>query len=197
METWKQIIGYEWLYEISSIWRVKSFQKWRNFIMKPWKTNHYSWISLSGKPEKINYLIHRLVAQHFIPNPDNLPCVLHIKEDLDENGMLYNWEDNLYWGTYKENTQDMYNKWRSKNHFKTNHPHKWLLWKNHFLSKKVNQYTKDLKFIKTWDCISDIERILWIDHPNISACCKWKYKSAGWYVWKYINSEELLQKFKS
>ncbi len=133
------------------------------------------------------YSVHRLIAQHFIPNPDNLPCVLHKDETLI-NWRLDNWSDNLWWGTQKENVRDMFKKWRDKNHFKTNNPNpsKWKFWKYHHCSKKVNQYSLDWEFIKEWANARDIERELWVGFQNIYSCCKWKRKTTGWFIWKYV-----------
>lgn len=63
-----------------------------------------------------------------------------------------------------------------------------VLSKKDFSIRKVRQYTKDWKPIKTWDCIQDIEKKLWIWHSQIIGCCKWRkrYKTAWGFVWKYI-----------
>ena len=53
--------------------------------------------------------------------------------------------------------------------------------------KRVAQYTKDGELIKIWDCMMDAERILGIGASHISSCCKGKRKSAGGFVWKYVN----------
>ena len=56
----------------------------------------------------------------------------------------------------------------------------------HHQAKKVNQFTKDGTFIKTWDCISDVERKIGINNGNISRCCNNKIKSAGGFKWEYL-----------
>jgi len=188
MEQWKPIIWYEWLYEVSNFGRVKSLSFWKEKILKIlFQEWWYSRVSLSSiyKKEK-RFLVSRLVAIHFIPNPLNLPLVLHIKEDLDQNWFLYNWEKNLWWGTNTDNVNDREKKWRWI--FSNNHPSKGKLWKDHPNSKKVNQYTKDGVFVKQWDSIMDVERWLWIKNSIISQCCKQKYwfKSAGGFRWEYV-----------
>ena len=190
MEEWKPVVGYEWLYEVSSLGKIKSLRYWKEkfikwWILKFWHLStrlYWNWIVFSTS-------FHRLVAFHFIPNPLNLPCVLHRKEDLDENWALYNWADNLFWWTHKDNIRDMWNKWRQKNTFQTNHPKiwKWKFWKDHNASKSVNQYTLKWEFIKEWESILNVERSIWINHRNISSCCLLKRKSAWWYIWKYKN----------
>lgn len=103
MEVWKDIEGYEGLYQVSNLGRVKrivgegcSYER----IIAP-HTNQrlrrvYVMLSKGGKRK--NFTIHRLVANAFIPNPNNLPEVNHIDEDPSNNVV-----DNLEWCTKKYN----------------------------------------------------------------------------------------------
>lgn len=113
MEEWKKI---EWYidYEISIFGRVRSLKFWKIKILKPWKYREYSKVWLWIRNKQKSFSVHRLVAQAFIPNPDNLPFVCHKKEKLDDSWRLYNWADNLWWGTNFDNVLDMYTKWRRK-----------------------------------------------------------------------------------
>ena len=176
------------MYEISNLGRVKTWYYKKEKILKLWKKNcWHSIIGLCNDWARKWYSVSRLVALHFIPNPNNLPCACHKKEELDENWRLYNWVDNLWWGTYSDNNKDRYNKWRANNPFQINHPRPnlWKFWKNNPLSKKVNQYTKEWEFIKSWYCIKDVKRELLINSSSISKCCKWKVYTAWWFIWKY------------
>jgi len=96
-EIWKDIEGYEGLYQVSNLGNVKSIKN--NIIKKPSKLpKGYLQICLN-KNGKLKYIsIHRLVAQAFIPNPNNLPCVNH-KDCNPQNNNI----NNLEWCTYKEN----------------------------------------------------------------------------------------------
>lgn len=185
-EIWKSVEGYEGFYEVSSLGRVKSLKFWKERILK-WRISRdwHSQVSLYLNWIKWWGNISRLVAMNFIPNPDNLKCACHKNETLDENGALYNWVDNLFWGTQKDNLKDMYTKWRAKNHFQFNHPFKGKFWKDHSASKPILQYTKSGEFIRKWDCMSDIQRELWINNQNISACYRWLRKSAWGFIWRY------------
>ena len=69
----------------------------------------YPKITLMKDGEGYNKLVHRLVAEHFIPNPNNLPCACH-KDDNPKNPH----KDNLFWGTYQDNAQDMIQKGRGR-----------------------------------------------------------------------------------
>lgn len=96
MEEWKDIKGYEGLYQVSTLGRIRSFHEYggvkeRILHLKICKNGYVS-VALA-KDGKYTYpLIHRLVAQAFVPNPDNKPVVNH----KDEN-KANNHADNLEW----------------------------------------------------------------------------------------------------
>lgn len=189
-EIWKPIIGYEWFYEISNLWRVKSLnylRTWKEKLLLNSKSREKLYVSFYLNWIKKTFLVSRLVAIHFIPNPLNLPCVLHKDETLDERWVLYDWSGNLWWWTHKDNSQDMFKKWRSNNIFIYNHPRSmlWKFWKDHNRSKKINQYKLDWTLIKTWDSWMDIYRTIWINNKNISLCCKWIRNKVWWFIWRY------------
>ena len=103
MEEWKDIKGYEGLYQISNKGNVKSLgnnKTRKEKILSPRKHSGYFFVTLCKKGEKPkNFDIHRLVAEHFLLNPDNLPVVNH----KDENKLNNNVE-NLEWCTFAYNT---------------------------------------------------------------------------------------------
>lgn len=189
-EIWKPVIGYEGLYEVSSIGNVKSLNYRRNWIQKILSTVNnndiYKRVTISKEKKEKCFLVHRLVAMAFIPNPLNLPLACH-KNELIVNWKLDNSVENLFWWTHSDNTKDMKIKWRSSFNFKVNNPksHLWKTWILNHNSKKVNQYSLDWEFIREWDCITDVQRELWIWAGNISSCCIWRYKTAKWYKWEF------------
>ena len=100
-EIWKDINGYEGLYQISNFGNVKSLprQGAKGKILKPSKINiGYLRVGLNKNGKCKRYLIHRLVAEAFLPNPDNKPCIDHINANKTDNRIC-----NLQWVTHKEN----------------------------------------------------------------------------------------------
>lgn len=176
-EIWKDIPGYEGLYQVSNWGRVKSLnyhQTGRIQIMKPnkLKKGGYLRIRLCKNGDSKRFLVHTLVALAFVPNPDpehKTQCN-HINEITSDNRAV-----NLNWMTPKENTN-----WGTHNErvAKANI--------NGKCSKCVKQKTKDGELIRIWPSASEIERILGISQGHISWCCLGKRKSAGGYLWEYV-----------
>ena len=164
-EEWKDIKGYEGRYQISNYGNIKSFKNGIGRILKPVRHKHgYMWVSLcDGKTIK-PFLVHRIVAETFIPNPNNLKTVNH-KDENKENNNVDNLEwmslyDNLHYGTRIER----YAKARSKS---------------------VMQYTLDGKFVKEFSSMNEVKRTLGFNTGSISSCCRGKCKQVYGYIWKY------------
>lgn len=102
MEVWKDVVGFEEYFQVSNLGNV--FSKRTNKILKQFiHDSGYVYLStkIGGRNGKCYcFKVHRLVAEAFIPNPDNKPEVNHI--DLNK---LNNFADNLEWSTSKENTK--------------------------------------------------------------------------------------------
>lgn len=161
-EIWKDIEGYEGLYQVSNLGKVKGLRK--NIILSP-SNGEYKKVILCNKGERITKPIHRLVAEAFLDNPYNKSQVNHINGDKLDNRL-----DNLEWVTQSENTVHAYK-------MKLNKPFKAIYY--------VLQYDLQGNFIKKWNCLKEISKNTNFNKPNIMYCCQGKYKQAYGYKWKY------------
>ena len=129
MEIWKDIKGYEGLYQVSNIGRVKrletktkcfdngkttAYRVVKERILKPHlrDNNGYASLLLSKNSKIKRFLIHRLVAESFIDNPNNYPLVMHKDNDRQNNNL-----SNLQWGTHKLNHTQKINEGRAANQY--------------------------------------------------------------------------------
>ena len=108
IEIWRDIKDYEGLYQISNYGRVNSLKLGKEMILKSNFYGSYLGVVLYKNGIKKKYYIHRLVAETFISNPSNLPCVNH-RDEVKINNFCGTSENNftdgnLEWCTYKYNT---------------------------------------------------------------------------------------------
>lgn len=173
-EIWKDIAGYEGLYQINNYGDVKSLNYGntkKEKILKPHNNDGYYDVTLYKHGKHKQYKIHRLVAQNFIPNPKNKPQVNH-----KDGNKINNNVNNLEWVTNSENI---------KHAFKTN-LHKKYYGSDHNNAKKIKQYTLEGKFIKEWGSIVEASIYYKTTKENIFSCLKHKSKTAKGYKWEYF-----------
>ncbi len=153
-EIWRPIEGYEGLYEISSYGRVKSLKN--SIILRPKKEpTGYLRCNLYLNKNVKTVSIHRLVAQAFIPNPDNLPEVNHKDEDKTNNKV-----DNLEWCDHKYNSNYGTRKERSAMTGFLNNHYKYI-----GLPQKIRcklWYEEHKEYIKDYNRLHKFERIEYI-----------------------------------
>ena len=114
-EVWKDIAGYEGIYKVSNLGNIKSFRKNKETVLKPYTTSQgYKQARLFKDGKSKGFFVHRLVAQAFLPNPENLPCINHKNEVKDDNRL-----ENLEWCSYKYNSNQQRQPQRES--------HDWLL----------------------------------------------------------------------
>lgn len=168
-EIFREIDGFP-DYEVSNLGRVCSFKGKYPKILKPGKNRYgYLYVILYNGGKMIGKTIHRLVAEAFVPNPENKSEVNHIDEDK-----LNNVAENLEWVTRKENC----------NHGTRNS----RLAKS--LSRTVIQYTIEGIFMAEYSSIHEAERVTGIFHTSICQVCRGKRKTAGGYLWLYDEGGE-------
>ena len=190
-ELWKDVEGFEGYYQVSTWGNVRSLDRWVNSkskLNKPYKSL-YKGKMLKGSPDKDGYLLvhfrkdgkefafkkHRLVAEAFIPNPENKSQVNHIDEDKTNN---YVW--NLNWMTCKENINHGTHNNRSAES-RINHPK---------ISKPVIAIEKRTGLILEFASSREAERETGIDNGNIIKCCQGKKNSCGGFYWIYANTDD-------
>lgn len=157
-EQWKDIADFD-NYEVSDLGRVRN--KKTKKILKPRNyPNGYVYFTLYKDGDYItqyNRMGHRLVAETFIPNPNNYPEVNH-KDEIKENNNV----ENLEWISHQDNI-------------------------DYSLAKPVGQYDLGGNLIKIWKSAAETERTLGYPGSNIAACCRGKYKQSHGFIWKYVN----------
>ena len=174
-EIWEDIEGYEGLYRVSNLGRVKSLKRntAKERIMCNRKDKYgYLYVGLCKNGNIKYHKIHRLVAKAFIPNPNNLPQVNHIDGKKENNTVK-----NLEW------CDASYNQIHA---VKLGLVHNWMKGKkgkNCIFSIKVCQYTADGRLIKIWDSMSDVTRELGIPVSNISRACNNPNRKAHGFKW--------------
>lgn len=181
-EIWKDIKGYEGLYQVSNLGRIKSLKQKEEKILNIFKDNiGYLSVNLQTKEKvKKRERVHRLVAKTFILNPENKPQVNH-----KDGNKLNNNVNNLEWCTCKENVNHSWENNLSKPYWKgkfgINHKSSKAIYKIDIISKKI---------IKKYDSIEDAKKELNINSSNISKCCKGKMKTSYGYIWRYANENQ-------
>lgn len=169
IEIWKDIQNYEGLYQVSNLGRVKSIIK--KIILKNMVDKcGYEYVHLSKNNVQKRKSIHRLVAETFLDNKNNLPCVNHKDENKQNNNI-----NNLEWCTYSYNNN--YGTKIKKQSEK--------MLNNKKRSKQVIQYNLKNDKINEYLSLREAERQTKIKYIDISKCCKNKRKTAGGYIWKF------------
>lgn len=185
-EIWKDIEGFEGLYQVSSFGKVKSIgrtiykqDRWgrvQEYYLKEKilsyyiNSSGYCVVNLYNGEKCVHKLIHRLVAIAFISNPDNLPEVNHNDENKQNN-----FYENLSWCDRKFNNN--YGK-QSKRGRRIASKHR---------MKRVEQLDINGTSINIYEGIRVAEEETGIDNTAISRCCRGIFKTAGGYVWRYLN----------
>ena len=194
-EEWRDIKGYEGKYQVSNLGRVKSLNYNKTGVegyIAAENSRGYLRVGLSKKGKRKMFSVHRLVAETFIPNPNNYSQVNHKDENKQNNKV-----DNLEWCTPKYNSnygthnkkisEKLKGKEKSKEHCK----------KLSLVNTKANSRSRKVKCITTnkiFDYTEEAAKFYHIHATSISACCRGKRKSAGKHpvtgeklIWKYID----------
>lgn len=209
-EEWRDVVGYEGLYQVSSLGRVCNTKSKR--VLRHKITNRkdggsgYHIVNLYINKKKVSASVHRLVAKAFIPNPENKPQIDHINCKRGDNAV-----ENLRWATAKENSNNpltLEKKQRERNPFwgrKHTEEAKQIMSQTHKgkkLSKEqienlkevnsyiVLQYDKSMNLLGTFRGTREAAKATGVNHCNISMACTGYRKTAGGFIWKYKKDYE-------
>lgn len=175
-EIWLDIKDFKGIYQVSNLGRVKSLARdiicrgrllhFKEVILKSAiGRDGYKRVALSKDGKQKMFLVHRLVADAFIPNPNNYPIINHKDEDKANNV-----PENLEWCTHKYNN----------NYGTTQQRHAQKLKKSILqIEAKTNE------IIREWSSAMDVEREIGYDQANISKCCLGQRKTANGFKWRY------------
>ena len=176
-EEWRDVVGYEGRYQVSSMGRVKSLERkvrhWRGGeriqkerILKPSNDRGgYLLVSLCDGEKRKTFKVHRLVCEAFHENPDNKSQVNHLNENKTDNRAC-----NLEWSTAKENNN---HGTRTERAAKAR-------------SKPVGQYTLDGELVKIWQSPCEAGKQIGLSDSHVSKVANGKLKTAYGFIWKYV-----------
>lgn len=188
MENWKDIQGYEGFYQVSDCGNVKSLARdvfnYRGTVIRHMEEKilvpasngiGYLFVNLHKNGKSKSILVHRLVAEAFIPNPENEPYVNH-KDEVKTNNVVENleWCEASYNNIYGTRIERMLQ--NRKSYKLGNHPQ----------AKAV--FCVELN--KTFDCAKSAQEELGICGSCIRSACKGKRKTAGKLHWRYANEND-------
>ena len=165
-EIWNDVPGYEGLYEVSNYGKVRNIKTKR--IMKCTKNPcGYSIIGLRKNNKQHFHVLARIVANVFIPNPENKTEVNHIDGNKNNNTV-----SKLEWVNRNENMK---------------HALKTGLLRNASRKLPLKIYQLDLEgnFIREWENSNELKEYLKKDISHIYACCRGSEQTAYGYKWKY------------
>lgn len=177
VEEWRPVKGFEGLYEVSNLGRVRSLDRiikrrngnivYKGKILKQQikKKKRYG-IILTKNYNRRNFMVHRLVAEAFIPNPKHLETINHKDENTFNNNV-----NNLEWMTQRENILYGTRTERAKKK----------------IQKKVEKLTKDFEHVEYYDSLTDAAIKNNAHISNISSAIHGRYKSCVGYIWRMVD----------
>lgn len=159
LEVWKDVIGYEGLYQVSNLGRVRSFYKNKLTILSYRRAKAgYHTVCLHKNKKPLTQNIHRLIADAFIPNTECKKYVNHIDGDKGNNIL-----SNLEWVTQSENMKHAYD-----------------------IGLMGTKKCKCIETNEIFNSIREAEAKYNLNNSHITACCKGSRKTHGGYHWEYV-----------
>lgn len=160
VEQWRDVVGYEGLYKVSDLGKVRSVRR-RRLLRPGIKSTGYAQVTLSRDGVNRYYSVHRIVAAAFLPNPNALPQVNHKNGKKQDNRLA-----NLEWCSASENQQHKYK-----------------------VLGKSGGHPKAVFCIETgqrWEAVHLAAQELNIHRTSISMVCHGRRKTAGGLHFKFL-----------
>lgn len=184
-EIWADINGYEGFYQVSNLGNVRSLDRvvtnYLGSFIKKGKpkslgnlTKGYKGVLLCKDGIQKTYKVHRLVAEAFLPNPNNLPQVNHKDEDKSNNMVWVNEDGSIDYN--KSNLEWCDNKYNI----------------NYSFSKSIYSINLNTGEYRKYPSLTDAAEKTGINKTSISNVLKNKRNKAGECIWKYYNTDEYL-----
>lgn len=169
------VIGFDnyLIYKNGNVWNKKS-----NKYVKHSFNGNYTNITFRKNGQYYPRMLHRLIAEHFIPNPNNKPCVNHINGQKTDNRI-----ENLEWATFSENNKHAFDNqlriWEESSRIK--------IAKTRGCAPIIAKYNGEIAgiFYTKKEC----ERVLGVNNGNIGKCLKGKLKQCNGYEFEYTTEE--------
>lgn len=172
------------IYQVSDFGRIKSLKFMKEKILKLKKTSGgYLHVLLYKDGKNKDHRAHRLVAQSFIPNPENKPEVNHIDGNKENNNI-----NNLEWVTGTENKKHAY---KIGLRGTTEKVRMMCVENGKKACKPIHQFDKNGNFIKEWNSQTQASNELGIIRTSIGNCLRHRNKTAGGYKWEYVGTDNL------
>ena len=165
-EKWQDVLGFEELYQVSSFGNVRTIKKGEAEMSQQENRNGYMTVHLRDKGVERRAMVHRLVAEAFIPNPNGFRDVNHKNGDKSDNRV-----ENLEWTSHADNMTHSFRE----------------LGKN---VRHIVQLDLDNNFIERWNSIIEASEATGICRTNIGECCRGNRKHTKGYKWKYEEDYE-------
>lgn len=178
-EVWKDVVGFEGLYKVSNKGRISSererYHKGKKYL-KPFDNGGYERVTFRVNYHQYNLLVHRLVAEAFVENPEAKDFVNHI-----DGNKRNNTAENLEWVTKSENTVHAIKIGLRP----PNCPHKTRKGADNPVSKKIIQLTRSGEFVREWACAQDIAAEKGYKVPSLYRACRNERPTYKGYIWRY------------
>ena len=165
-EEWRDVLEFEELYQVSNFGNVRTVKNGEAEMSQQENRNGYMTVHLRNKGVERRAMVHRLVAEAFIPNPDELRDVNHKKGDKSDNRV-----ENLEWVSHSDNMAHSFRE----------------LGKN---VRHIVQLDLDNNFIERWNSIIEASEATGICRTDIGECCRGNRKHTKGYKWKYEEDYE-------